>query len=204
MNESEFLPVYPGWNVWNVWQVKDLPFSLMMVGVSPERQLRIWVEDKLRLSGVDVADSIDLKGGQIELLKAEPKELLPDRIKEQVPGQVMTVSGPAAIHTLRFFNRGVQTQMAWPHDESYLLDRSFIPSSTSPATSGTAPPTIAQTIGDGLMSPIGDVVKSTSPVLVIGGLLAFGYYLLKNEVIGNVRNRLRSVRGSGGRRGKGS
>lgn len=197
---SEFLTIYPGWNIWQVWQVKDLPFSVMMVGVSPDRQLRIWVEDKLRLgaSGAQVADPIDLKGGQIELLNGSPEGLVTDQRKEQVSGPAMVVSGPATLRALRFFNRGLKATMAWPHDESYLLERTFVPSPTNPATSGPPPTTIPGTIGEGITSPVVDAAKQTIPLLVIGAVLS-GLYLFKGAIFNATR---KLARNSGSPRGR--
>lgn len=203
---TEFLTVYPGWNVWQVWQVKDLPFSLMMVGVSPERQLRIWTEDAVRLGapGANVSDSIDLKGGQVELLRAAPEGLSSDKRKESVPGPAMTVSGPANLFTLRFFNRGKQAQMVWPHDESYLLEQTFKPSPVNPATAGPGPGTIAGNTGSGITKPLSDIGKELLPLLLVGGALVLGYYAVTKETFNNVKRRIRNFRPSGSRRVKGS
>jgi hypothetical protein len=176
---SAFAPVFPGWNVWQVWQVKDLPFSLSMIGVSPERQLRIWVEDELRLhSAADVADPLDLKGGQIEVIDSAPGLGTAMR-KEDVPdGATYLVSGPADLKTVRFFNKAGQTQIAWPHDDSYLLDAVLQPTASNPATSGPAPTTIGQTVGNGVISPIGDVVGQIPWWIKVGAALAAVGYAL--------------------------
>jgi len=201
---SEFLTVYPGWNIWQVWQVKDLPFSVMMVGVSPDRQLRIWVEDKVRLgaSGAVVADPIDLKGGQIELLQGTPEGLVTDQRKEQVPGPSMFVSGPANLRTLRFFNRGSKAFMAWPHDESYLLEKTFVPSPTNPATSGPPPTTIPETVGNGVVSPVTEAAKQATPLLIIGAVLT-GLYLFKDVIFNATRSFTRNRGSARSRRGQG-
>lgn len=192
MSEQEFLKVYPGWNVWEVWQVKDLPFSVMNVGLSPERQLRIWTEDKVRLgaAGAKVEDSIDFKGSQVELLQGTPEGLQQDQRKEQVPGPSMVVSGPAKLTTLRFFNRGDQAFMSWPHDESYLLERTFVPSPSNPATTGPAPSTIGDTIGDGITGPVVDTAKKLSPLLIGAGVLVGLYFMLEGKVLSNVKRKV--------------
>ena len=171
----------------------------MMLGVSPERQLRIWAEDKIRLgaSAAKVADSIDLKGGQIELLKATPEGLQTDQRKEQVPGPSMFVGGPASLHTLRFFNRGDKAFMTWPHDESYLLERTFVPSPTNPVTSGPAPNTIPETVGDGISSPATELLTKLSPILMIGGVIVTGYFLIQGSLIKHAKRRISRVRNSG-------
>ncbi len=179
---TEFLTIYPGPNIWDVWQLKDLPFSVSMFGVSPDRQLRIWVEDAVRLRGPgsSVADPLDLKGGQVEVLNGKPSGLKAGQRKEQVPGPAMFVSGPATLKTVRFFNRGEKAFMAWPHDSEYLLDQTYIPDPGNPATTGPAPPTIGGTIGGGIVSPIKDLVSEIPSVVYIGGvMLAVGYFFKK-------------------------
>lgn len=187
ITESDLATVYPGFNVWDVWQVNDLPFSIMMIGVDRDRQLRIWVEDSLRLAGVQVADSIDLKGGQIEILNGSPPGLSVDMRKEQVPGPSMVVSGPATLRTVRFFNRGKRTSVPWPHDESYLLEKTYVPSPTNPATSGDAPPTIAGGVASGVIAPIKDVLGEIPPAVYIGGAIGLGLYLFRKELFSGVK-----------------
>jgi hypothetical protein len=190
MAQSAFAPIFPGWNVWEVWQVKDLPFTISMIGVSPERQLRIWVEDQLRLhSAADVADSIDLKGSQIEIIPAAPGLATAMR-KEQVPnGATFVVSGPAELFTVRFFNRGSQTAIAWPHDSEYLLDEVKDPNPSNPATSGPAPTKIAQTVTQGVTQPIGDVIKSIPWYLWAAGALVTAVVIIPSgEVVRKVRS----------------
>ncbi len=184
--ETDFLTVFPGWNVWDVYQVNDLPFSLIMVGVSPERQLRIWVEDAVRLGapGALVADSVDLKGGQVEILNGLPTGLQVSERKEQVSGPVMLVSGPATLKTVRFFNRGDKATMAWPHDDSYLLDKVYTPSPTNPATSGPGPTTIANTVGSSQS-------RTYFPTVVyIGGAIAAALYVFRKEIFSKIKERL--------------
>ena len=191
-NQTGFAPIFPGWNVWQVWQVKDLPFSISMIGVSPERQLRIWVEDEVRLhSAADVADSIDLKGGQVQIIPGGDQGLATIMRKEQVPdGATFLVDGPASLFTVRFFNRGEKTAIAWPHDESYLLDAVLGPDPTNSATSGPAPTKIAQTVGEGVTQPITDAVKSVPWYLWVAGLVGLGFVLLPSgEVIRKVAKR---------------
>lgn len=193
--ETGFLTVYPGWNVWNVWQVKDLPFSLMMIGVSPERQLRIWVEDSVRLGApaAKVSDSIDLKGGQIEILTGPPSGLVSGQRKEQTPGPSLVVSGPATLRTVRFFNRGDKTTMSWPHDESYLLDQTYVPSPVNPATSGPAPDTIVSTVGNGVVK---DILGEIPPAIYVGGVVVAVGYLFRKELFSYGIKRLRKNRSS--------
>lgn len=199
LKESEFLKVYPGWNVWQVWQVNELPFSVMMMGLDRDRQLRIWVEDVVRLGAPDasIADSLDLKGGQVQILNGAPPGLKTDQRKESVPGPAMVVSGPATLRTVRFFNRGNQTQIAWPHDESYLLERTFIPSPENPATNLPAPSTISETVVSGAGEPVKELLKS--PALYVAGAVTL-LYVFRKELFSNVRAKLRNIRHSRNRR----
>ncbi len=172
---NDFAPVFEGWNVWAVWQQKDLDFEPMMVGIDRDRRLRIWVEDAVRLGapGTMVADPIDLKGGQIEILPSVPSDLQVKARKEDVGGDsAMVIGGPGELRTVRFFNRGAPGKLVWPHDSNYLLDRVLTPSTSSPATSGPAPHTIGGTVGGGLA----EVAKPllTGAAVVVGAGLAIG------------------------------
>lgn len=185
---TAFAPIFHGWNVWQVWQVKDLPFSIAMIGVSPERQLRIWVEDEIRLhSSAEVADSIDLKGGQIEIIPGAPGLNTAVR-KESVPGGAsFLVSGAADLFTVRFFNRGEPSQIAWPHDESYLLDAVLDPNPANPATSGPPPPTIGQTVGTGITQPVTQALGSVPWYLWVAGAAVGLVLVLPDMAVRKVR-----------------
>lgn len=188
---SAMAPVFPGWNVWKVWQVKDLPFSLMMLGVSRDRQLQIWVEDQVRLNagGTDVADPADLKGSHVQIL-ADAPGLSTAVQKESVPGPAMLVDGPADLRAVRFFNKGGQSQLPWPHDESYLLEAVLQPQADNPATSGPAPVTIGQTIGNGVIQPIGDALSAIPSWLKYGGI-AVGLFVLYESYSGKATKLVR-------------
>lgn len=179
---SDFVDVHPGWNVWSVYQVKDLPFSVLMVGVSRDRQLRLWVEDAIRLgsSGPIVADPADLKGGQIEILPAEPAGLAVAQRKEAVGGNALVVDGPADLRYVRFYNRGAPGSVSWPHDSSYLLNEVFTPDPKNAATSGPGPSTIGQTVGGGVAEVAKDAGVGTlaSGIVVVAvGILGFQFLL---------------------------
>lgn len=176
---TDFAPIFPGWNVWSVFQVRDLDFNPLMLGVSRDRQLRIWVEDAVRLGapGATVADPVDLKGGQVEILPSKPAGLSVAIRKEQVGGSAMVVDGPADLRFVRFFNRGAKANLVWPHDDNYLLNEVFTPNPTAPATQGPPPPTVGSGVGQGVGSAAGDIAKgafNAAPYLIIGSLaLAF-------------------------------
>jgi len=139
---TDFAPVFPGWNVWAVWQKNDLDFDPMMIGVAPERQLRIWVEDEVRLhaGGADVADPVKLKGDQVEILDGPPVGLPAAATKEGVGGEsALLLDGPPTLRYVRFFNHGTASKLPWPHDSDFLLDTVFRPDPGAPATSGEPP-----------------------------------------------------------------
>jgi hypothetical protein len=158
--ETSFATVFEGWNVWGVWQTKELPFSLMMIGVSRDRQLKIWVEDEIRLNapGAKVADPLDLKGGQIQILNGPPT-LKEAQTKEQVSGPGMVLESqdqPPELRFIRFFNRGSKAVLPWPHDDNYLLDRVYQPDPANPATNGSGPGTITER---NVLDPAGEAGK---------------------------------------------
>lgn len=174
--DSPMATVFPGWNVWAVWQVQDLPFSPLMVGVSRDRQLRIWVEDQVRLHArAEVADPLDLKGSQVEILTGNPG-LQVDMRKEDIPGPSLVVETqdlPPQLRFVRFFNRGPSSQLPWPHDESYLLDAVFRPDTTNSVTKGPGPGTITDR---NITGPAAAAGKMVLEVAVIAALLAaLGY-----------------------------
>lgn len=137
-----FAPVFPGWNVWEVWQKDDLDLEPLMVGVSRDRRLRIWVEDVLDdAAGTAVADPLNpaaLRGAQVEIIPATGK-LEVAATKESVPGPALLLDSPATLRVVRFYNRGDFGVLAWPHDGNYLLDRVFVPSTDNPVTAAPAP-----------------------------------------------------------------
>lgn len=176
--DRDFATLFPGWNVWSVYQVKDLGFDPLMLGVSRDRQLRIWVEDQLRLHapGSLVADPFDLKGGQVEILpsRSATAGLSVLETKEDVGGPALTVEGPAELRYVRFFNRSAEkSALPWPHDRDYLLGEVFQPNAAAPATSGPGPSTITTTV----TTPI---AQALTPALWIAGVV--GVLLIAREL----------------------
>lgn len=165
-------PIFKGWNVWDIFQSKDLGFSVWMWGVSRDRQLRIFVEDAVRLGapGAVVADPLDLKGGQVEILNSQPPGLIQTARKEQLPNfaqALINLQQPADLRTVRFFNRGDESQLLWPSDPNYLLDAVYKPDPSNVVTKGdTAPVTIGDTVASGATQPAGAILSSLvkSPV----------------------------------------
>jgi len=175
---ADFFTVTPGWNVWSVYQVKDLDFSPLMVGVSRDRRLRIWVEDAVRLgaAGADVADAVDLKGGQVEILPGAGSVagLKVAARKEGVSGPSLLVDGPDDLRYVRFFNRGQAAQLAWPHDDNYLVNEVFEPSANVAATQGSAP----STIGDTTLKPVIEGVGEAAGTVAKVGIAALAAFVL--------------------------
>lgn len=184
-SEPGVIPIFPGWNIWNVWQVNDLDFSVFNVGLTPERQLRIWVEDQIRdkAGAAEVADPVALKGSQIQVLPGLPTGLRIMMRKEQVPGcegegcagPVMVLDGPASMKTVRFFNRSnTQTSMPWPHDDNYLVDAVYVPSVDNPISSGAGPGTILSPVTDAASSAVSTLTKLAVTAGVIYLAVMFG------------------------------
>ena len=177
---ADLAKVFPGWNVWAVWQQKDLNFEPLHVGESRDRRLRIWVEDAVRLGapGTVVADPIDLKGSQIEVLPGEPAGLSQTQRKEDVSGPAMLLDGPGELRFVRFYNRGPAGSLVWPHDGNYLLDAVYQPDPKNETTSGPAPNTIGSTVGGGVQQTLGDAFSGLGTVAAIAGvtLALYGTY----------------------------
>lgn len=178
---SDFAPVFKGWNVWDVFQTKDLPFGLEWIGVPDERRARIFVEDAIRknAAGAVLADPVDFKGSMIENLPGPPTDLTVAARKEDVAGPAMTIDGPTILRTFRFFNRGAESKLVWPHDQNFLLDKVYTPSTSSPATTGEPPKTALENAGEGTGELLGEAAKGLAKPIEY--LLLFGgaYFGLK-------------------------
>jgi hypothetical protein len=181
-----FVQIFAGWNVWEVWQSQEpilgVADSVLNLGVPLERQLRIWVEDKIKdgAPAAAVADPLNplaLKGAQVEIISNPAGlELLQTRgdIPELAGALQLGKEGSQALkRTVRFFNRGSDTGMSWPHDQNYLLDAVYQPSRTNPITNGAAPGSLGGA-ADKLEKQVGAVVTT---IAVVGGV-ALGAYLL--------------------------
>lgn len=183
MEQTEFAPVYPGWNVWAVYQSTDLDWSIMWVGVSRDDRLRVWVEDQLRLyaPGASVADPYALKGSQIQILPGPPRGVDIEVRKEAVPGPAMTIDSPTELRYVRFFNRGSESRLLWPYDredKNYLLNVVYKPSATAPVTSGPGPSTTTDDLGDSAKKPVYEVIMAAAPLIAILGV---GYVLMTRD-----------------------
>jgi hypothetical protein len=168
-------PIFPGWNVWGVWQAKDLPFNPFMVGVSRDRQLRIWVEDHVRTEagGVDASDPLALKGSQVQILPGRP-ELQTFKTKEEPPGDsvpLLPSGSDPELRWVRFWNDGTRGLIVWPGDEEYLLDAILDPKGDDPTVKGPPPPRVIESTG---VQQGAEVVKD----IAIGTALAVGLLAL--------------------------
>lgn len=168
-----FAPIFTGWNVWSLYQSTDPDEgffdSAMHLGLGLDRLLQIWVEDQIKdnAPGTAVADPANpaaLRGDQIQILPgAGSLHVLLNRL-EQAPelAGVTHLGKPGASGTLqlrfvRFFNRGTESVLPWPHDPNYLLESVFQPSPSNPLTNSPRPGSLggglddaARAIGHGL------------------------------------------------------
>lgn len=176
-----FAQIFPGWNVWSVWGSDDpnqgLTGTLMNTGLSLERQLRIWVEDTIKdgAPGAAVADPMNpgaLRGDQIQIIPS-PGGLEVFANRESIPSlagalQLGEEGSKALLYIVRFFNRGQEAVLPWPHDENYLLESIFRPSADNQITSGPAPSSLAGTATEAGKAVSG-VVKT---VAIVAGVAA--------------------------------
>lgn len=169
-----FVQVFPGWNVWELWQAEDQDLgvvdAVMLAGVSPDRRLRIWVEDWLRErdTQAQVADHWNgaLKGDAIQIIpNAAGLQVLQTRA--DVPGlageQQRGKQGSAVVRrVVRFYNRSsAPSAVAWPTDANYLLEQVYQPATDNPITGAPAP-----------SSTLGDVAKGASEVVKVVAIVA--------------------------------
>lgn len=166
-----FAPIFHGWNVWDVFEKNDLDTEIAGIGLSPDRRLRIWVEDSIKDGAPaaavnDPANPGKLVGDMIEILQGSGSLQTAAR-KEDVPGSAFVLDGAAAVHTVRFYNRGPETELSWPHSSNFLLDAVYAPSSSSPITSAPEPGTLAGTVGHAA-DAAGKTAKTVLTIVGIG------------------------------------
>lgn len=168
-----FAQVFKGWNVWAVLAKDSLDFDPLMLGVSPERRLRIWVEEQAdKAPGVAVADPANpfaLKGGQVEMMQSA-EGLESDR---EMPGGSLLLDGPSTRVFVRFFNRGEAAVTPWPRDANFLLDTVYTPDAENPLTNASPPASLG-----GAASGAADKINSMLTAVAIVGGVAIGAYVL--------------------------
>lgn len=172
-----FVTVFPGWNVWSVWRSDDpiqgIAGSIWNAGLDADRITRIWVEDEIKTNapGAAVADPANpgaLKGDQVQIIPSA-NGLAVDASRADTPQfagalQLGEKDSKAQLVFVRFYNRGAAAVMPWPHDENFLLDSAFLPSSTNTISNGAAPSSLGGTATD-LANQAATVIK----VVAIGG-----------------------------------
>lgn len=167
-----FAPIFHGWNVWDVFAKNDLDTEIGGIGVSPDRRLRIWVDDSIREGApaaevADPANPLTLVGGTIEIIQ-NAGGLQPALRKESVPGPAFLLDSPATLHTVRFFNRGPETALSWPHSENFLLDVVYQPTKASPITNAPEPGTLAGAANDAAAA----AAKTTKTIVTVVAVVA--------------------------------
>lgn len=186
-----FAPVFAGWNVWDLWVADDPDTSILnsiwTAGESAERVMRVWVEDELsdNAPGSAVADPANpaaLKGDQIQpipkvdgLAVAVSRANVPEFAGAQ---QVGKTDSTATLHTVRFFNRGAETVMPWPHDTNFLLDAVYTPSASNPVTNAPQPSSLPGVLGQ----------AASAASAVAEGVAVIGALWLLSKLIGSRRS----------------
>lgn len=174
--------IKPGWNVWAVWQAENLSFSPMLLGVSRDRQLRLWVEEQAERAGANVADPLALKGTMVEILNGAPAGLAIVARKEQLPSfPSFPADKRAELRFVRFFDRRATdakpVNLSWPSDDDYLLDAIYRPDASAPVTATEAPSTIL----GGAAQQAGVAAAKGAEIakdLALIGVAAVGLYLV--------------------------
>ncbi len=197
--DDNMTAIFPGWNVWKLYATDPLPFSLLDLGLSDERRVRIFVEDWVRTkSDAKVADPLALKGSMVQVI-AGVQGLVAVQRREDVDGPLLTIKAPVKEWYVRFFNRagdantlletGIpfpQASVPWPHSPSIVLDRVYLPTKTSQITLGGPPPTIAGSTGAAIASTVDEVIvtpagKTVLPIVGAAVVLGALYFAAKSE-----------------------
>ena len=150
-----FATIFKGWNVWDIWQAQDpvegLGDSISNLGLSLERQLRIfvekWADNGPGVAVGDTANPFALRGDQVDIIP-NAADLQPAETRSQIPElagavQVGKEGTSAQRFTVKFFNRGAEAVVAWPHDANYLAENVYQPTATSPITGAPPPSSLA-------------------------------------------------------------
>ena len=151
--------------------------SIWHAGESEDRLVRVWVEDEIRdnapgaavairqirrrspATGADYPESVGSHG----IGDARP---IPD-----IAGalQLGTGDSTALLVTVRFYNRGDASVLPWPHDQNFVVDTVYVPSTNNPVTNAAAPFTLAGAASSASDS-IGHAI--TIGAVIIGGAVA--------------------------------
>lgn len=176
-------PVFAGWNVWDVWQANDpdqgILGSIWYAGVDQEQLLKLWVENQVEDNalGANVSDPLNpnlahKRGDQVQII-AKPTGLAIAAARESAglggALQVGNAGSQATLSSVRFFNRGKQTLMPWPHDKNFVVDAVYQPSPGNAITNGPGPSTTGEAL-ESAAKGFGEVVKVIA--IVGGGVVA--------------------------------
>jgi hypothetical protein len=159
-----FATVFAGWNVWDLWQAADPDESLLgalwHAGISQDQLLKLWVENQIEdnAPGANISDPLNpdpehFRGDEIQILPGKPDGLAVAAGRESAglggALQVGKKDSAATFRTVRFFNRGQEAILPWPHDQNFVLDVVYQPSATNPITNSAPPSTAGGTIKAG-------------------------------------------------------
>ena len=156
-----FATVFPGWNVWDLWQAsqpdRGVLSTIWNAGISPDQSLRLWVENQIEdnAPGANLSDPLNpnpehFRGDEVQII-SKPTGLAQSEVRGEIPElagalQVGVTGSSALPRSVRFYNRGAQTVMPWPHDQNFVVDTVYTPSLTNPITNSQPP----KTVGGGL------------------------------------------------------
>jgi hypothetical protein len=165
-----FAILFPGWNVWSIYQAEDpvegIGDAIFNAGMSLDRRLKVWIESQITehapaAAVQDPANPAALKGDQVEIIpNAGGLTVAQGRAEAGFGGaqQVGEKDSKALERFVRFYNRGAETVLAWPHDENYLLNAVYQPDRANALTSG-APPFSLGGAASGALDKAGDTLK---------------------------------------------
>ncbi len=181
-----FAPIFPGWNVWEIDQADDPVLGVLgtiwTAGESAERMLRIWVEDQIKdnAPGAAVADPANpaaLKGDQVQLIPPvqglDVAAARGDIAALAGPQQLGSKDSKVTLRTVRFYNRGTNSVLPWPHDENFLLERVFTPSADNAVTNAAPPSSLA-----GSATAAAEAAGTAVKAIAIGAGVVLGVVLI--------------------------
>lgn len=178
-----FAPVFAGWNVWSVWAKNDLDTEIAAIGETADRRLRVWVEDTAdSASGAQLHDPLNpsvfhFDGDEVEIIPGDAG-LTVALGRETVPNAAsLLLDSPATLRFVRFYNRGQDTIVAWPHSSNYLLENVYMPSATNAATSAPAPESTGGDVKQAAAA-VGNALGGTAQLVLIGVGIAGAIYVL--------------------------
>ena len=136
------------------------------------------VEDEIRdnAPGAAVADPANpaaLSGDTVQIIP-KVSGLTASATRASIPDiagalQLGTGDSTARLVTVRFYNRGDVSFLPWPHDQNFVVDTVYVPSTSNPVTNAAAPFTLAGAASSASNS-IGHAI--TIGAVIIGGAVA--------------------------------